>query len=242
MYSSHNFKVPITDSQTTDLGLGCNLLTICSSQVSHLDSGDVSFVEVLKRIHAKAKLVRIGSILLTELGKSKSLLLNSEPLGTWGVLIEVVSTLQHAEGSVKRKWLIDAVEISCVSSYPSTALQFIGLLSGSCCKYMPLLIADRSYVLNDLPVTLTSLLSNPNWEVIAESFTYLLTSTERIYRWATKLSSASDDDALPSPQGIDESENGMAKILLPVMHHACVCLKHYLTLDNQLRLANMVVN
>ncbi|KAK8631468.1 hypothetical protein V6N13_028254 [Hibiscus sabdariffa] len=211
--------------------------------VSLLDSGDVNFVEVLKRIDAKAKLVRIGSIPLTELGKSKSYLLNSEPLGTWGVLIEVVATLQHAEGSVKRQWLIDAVEISCVSSYPSTALEFIGLLSGSCCKYMPLLIADRSYVLNDLPVTLTSLLSDPNWEAIAESFTsYLLTSTERIYRWATKLSSAGDDDALPSSQGIDESENGMAKILLPVMHHACVCLKHYLTLDNQLRLANMVVN
>ncbi|GMJ04271.1 ECERIFERUM 13, RESURRECTION1 [Hibiscus trionum] len=211
--------------------------------VSHLDSGDVTFVEVLKRIQAKAKLVRIGSIPLTELGKSKSYLLNSEPLGTWGVLIEVVATLQHVDGSVKRQWLVDAVEISCVSSYPSTALQFIGLLSGSCCKYMPLLIADQSYVLNDLPVTLTSLLSDPNWEVIAESFTsYLLTSTERVYSWATKLSLASDDDALQSSQGIDKSENGMAQILLPVMHHACVCLKHFLTLDRQLRLANMVVN
>ncbi|XP_038998451.1 protein RST1-like [Hibiscus syriacus] len=205
--------------------------------VSHLNSGDVTFAEVLKRIQAKAKLVRTGSIPMAELGKSKSYLLNSEPLGTWGVLIEVVATLQHVEGSVKRQWLVDAVG---VSSYPSTALQFIGLLSGSCCKYMPLLIADRSYVLNDLPVTLTSLLSDPNWEVIAESFTsYLLTSTERIYSWAMKLSS---DEALPGSQAIDESENGMAQILLPVMHLACVCLKHYLPLDKQLRLANMVVD
>lgn len=60
-----------------------DLLNICSSQVSHLDSvtRDVQFVEVLKKIQAKAKLVRIGSIPLTELGKSKSYLLNSEPLG-----------------------------------------------------------------------------------------------------------------------------------------------------------------
>ncbi|PPR81272.1 hypothetical protein GOBAR_AA39444 [Gossypium barbadense] len=211
--------------------------------VSHPDSvtRDVQFVEVLKKIQAKAKLVRIGSIPLTELGKSKSYLLNSEPLGTWGVLLEVVATLQHVEGSVKRQWLVDAIEISCVSSYPSTALQFIGLLSGSCCKYMPL-IADRSYVLNDIPVTLTSLLSDPNWEVVAESCTYLLSSTERIYSWATKLSSKSGDNRSPSSEGIDESEKGMAQILLLVMHHACVCLKHYLPLEKQLRLANMVVH
>ncbi|XP_021298973.1 protein RST1 isoform X2 [Herrania umbratica] len=210
-------------------------------QVSHLDSRkrDVQFVEVLKKIQAKAKLARIGSISLTELGKLKSYLLNSESLGTWGVLLEVVATLQLAEGSVKRQWLVDAVEISCVSSYPSTVLQFLGLLSGSCCKYMPLLILDRSSVLSDLPVTLTSLLSEPSWEVIAETLTsYLLTSTERIYSWATKLSVADDT---PSSQPIDRSENDMAPFLLRVMHHACVCLKEYLPLEKQLRLANMVV-
>ncbi|XVF14059.1 hypothetical protein REPUB_Repub09cG0024100 [Reevesia pubescens] len=48
-------------------------------QVSHL--GDVQFVVVLKKIQAKAKLVRIGSIPLTELGKIKSYLLNSKSLG-----------------------------------------------------------------------------------------------------------------------------------------------------------------
>lgn len=40
--------------------------------------------------------------------------------GIWDVLVEVVAALQNVEGSVKRQWLIDAVEISCVSSYPST--------------------------------------------------------------------------------------------------------------------------
>lgn len=59
------------------------LLTICLSQVSHLHSGqiDIQFVEVLKKIQAKAKLVRIGSIPLTELGKIKSYLLNSKSIG-----------------------------------------------------------------------------------------------------------------------------------------------------------------
>ncbi|XVF58011.1 hypothetical protein PTKIN_Ptkin07bG0028200 [Pterospermum kingtungense] len=210
-------------------------------QVSHLypGQGDIQFVEVLKKIQAKAKLVRIGSIPLTELGKIKSYLLNSKSPGTWSVLLEVVATLQHSDGNVKRQWLVDAVEISCVSSYPSTALQFIGLLSGSCCKYMPLLILDQSYILNDLPVTLTSLLSEPNWEVIAETFTsYLLTSTERIYNWASKLSSGDDTH---SSQHIDDSENDMASVLLRVMHHACISLKDYLPLEKQLRLANMVV-
>lgn len=39
--------------------------------------------------------------------------------GTWDVLIEVVAAMQHAEGIVKREWLVGAVEISCVSRYPS---------------------------------------------------------------------------------------------------------------------------
>lgn len=33
--------------------------------------------------------------------------------------VEVVAALHQAEGGIKRQWLIDAVEISCVSSYPS---------------------------------------------------------------------------------------------------------------------------
>lgn len=40
--------------------------------------------------------------------------------GIWRVLTEVVAALQHAEGAVRRQWVIDAVEISCVSTYPST--------------------------------------------------------------------------------------------------------------------------
>lgn len=36
------------------------------------------------------------------------------------MLIEVVAALQHAEESVKRQWVVDAVEVSCISSYPST--------------------------------------------------------------------------------------------------------------------------
>lgn len=38
----------------------------------------------------------------------------------WDVLVEVVAALQLAEGNVKRQWLVDTVEISCVSVHPST--------------------------------------------------------------------------------------------------------------------------
>lgn len=40
--------------------------------------------------------------------------------GVWDVLVELVMALQHAEGSVKSQWLVDAAEISCVTSYPTT--------------------------------------------------------------------------------------------------------------------------
>lgn len=42
--------------------------------------------------------------------------------GLWHILFEVVAALYSAEGSIKRQWLIDAVEISCVSSFPSTVV------------------------------------------------------------------------------------------------------------------------
>jgi hypothetical protein len=105
---------------------------------------------------------------------------------------------------------------------------------------MPLLILDRLTVLSDLPVTLTSLMSNPSWEVVAESvISFLWVSTERIYNWATQK--VHNDDT-PGIQPIDESESDMAVFLLRVMHRACVSLKDHLPLEKQLRLANMVVN
>ena len=48
--------------------------------------------------------------------------------GIWEVLTEVAEALQHVEGSVRRQWLMDAVEISCVSTYPSTVGTFITFL------------------------------------------------------------------------------------------------------------------
>lgn len=52
-------------------------------QVSHMDQAqdDFQLSEVLKKIQAKAKLVRVGSFQLTELGKLKAYILNFEPLG-----------------------------------------------------------------------------------------------------------------------------------------------------------------
>ena len=35
------------------------------------------------------------------------------------MFIEVVAALQNAEGSVKRQWLVDSIEISSITNYPS---------------------------------------------------------------------------------------------------------------------------
>ncbi|KAK8469921.1 hypothetical protein PHAVU_004G009818 [Phaseolus vulgaris] len=196
-------------------------------------------IEIQKKVCAKIKLVKTGSLSVTELGKMKSYILNSQSQGLWDILFEVVAALYRAEGSIKKQWLIDAVEISCVSSFPSTALQFLGLLSASCCKYMPFMIVDQQMVVNDLPVTLVSLLADQNWNVVAETVTsHLFSSTERIYNWAAQIA---DGSYIPGSQPIDESENQMAVFLLKVMHHTCVLLKNYLPLDKQLRLSSMVI-
>ncbi|KAL5572771.1 hypothetical protein UlMin_022368 [Ulmus minor] len=196
--------------------------------------------EVLKKMRAKANLVRVGCFPSTELGKIKPHILNSKSHGAWGVLTEVVAALLHAEGSIRRQWVIDAVQTSCVSRYPSTALQFLGLLSGSCSKYMPILIVDQHTVISDLPVTLSSLLSETNWTSIAEpTASYLWTSTERIYNWAKHI--AGSENSSSDIQAIDESENEMAGFLLHVLHQTCLSLKDYLPMEKQLELANMVL-
>ncbi|KAE9585989.1 hypothetical protein Lalb_Chr24g0397171 [Lupinus albus] len=210
-------------------------------KVSHYEFGQSAddAVEIQKKVRAKIKLVKAGSLPLVELGKMKSYILNSKSQGLWDVLVEVVAALHHAEGSVKRQWLMDAVEISCISTVPSTALQFLGLLSATCCKYMPFMIVDQQTVLNDLPVTLVSLLEDKSWDNAAETIvSHLFSSTERIYDWVMQIA---DGSYVPDSQPIDESENHMAAFLLQVLHHACVLLKSFLPLDKQLRLASMVI-
>ncbi|KAL3346907.1 hypothetical protein AABB24_025381 [Solanum stoloniferum] len=205
------------------------------SEVNFTVTNSLSF-ETMKKIQAIAKLVQSGSLPLTVLGKLKACLLDCRSQDIWDALTEVSITVQHAEGNAKRQWLIEALEISCITRFPSTALQFVGLLCGSCCIYRPVLIVDKFTVLSDLPVTLTSLLSDSSWMVVADSVvSYLWTSTERIYEWNKQLKGGCDT------QSIDKSENDLACFLLLVMHQACVSLKDHLPSDKQLQLANMVV-
>ncbi|EOA23150.1 hypothetical protein CARUB_v10016560mg [Capsella rubella] len=206
--------------------------------VSNLETGNekTDFQGDLKKIQAKAKLAKLGSIPFSELGKLKAIILNCEQSDIWDVLIEIVAALHHAEGGIKRQWLIDAVEISCVSSHPSTAILFVGLLSSICCEYMPFLTLDRSTVLSDMSVTVTSLLSDPIYEVVAEPFiSFLWTSLERIYSFATDT----DANARLSSQQIEESEREKAPMIVKVMHYICVAFRDHLPLEKQLRLASM---
>ncbi|WMV17572.1 hypothetical protein MTR67_010957 [Solanum verrucosum] len=205
------------------------------SEVNFTVANSLSF-ETVKKIQAIAKLVQSGSLPLTVLGKLKACLLDCRSQDIWDALTEVSITVQHAEGNAKRQWLIEALEISCITRFPSTALQFVGLLCGSCCIYRPVLIVDKFTVLSDLPVTLTSLLSDSSWMVVADSVvSYLWASTERIYEWNKQLKGGFD------AQSIDKSENDIACFLLLVMHQACVSLKDLLPSEKQLQLANMVV-
>ncbi|XP_071915571.1 protein RST1 isoform X4 [Coffea arabica] len=197
------------------------------------------FFEVVKKIQAKARLVRIGSIPLNELGRLKACMLNTRSQVIWNVLVEVAATLQHAEESIKRQWLLDTLQISCVTSYPSTALRFLGLLCGNYCKYMPVLVVDADTVLSDLPVTLASVLLDCSFGGVAEAVVLSLwTLTERLYAWAL---CRSKDNYTPSQRSIDRTEDEMAALLLKVTHHACVLLNNHLPVDKRLELANMVV-
>lgn len=102
---------------------------------------------------------------------------------------------------------------------------------------MPFLTLDRSTVLCDMSVTVTSLLSDPIYEVVTEPFiSFLWTSLERIYGFANE----SDANARVSSQQIAQSERDRASMLLmKVMHYICVAFRDHLPLEKQLRLASM---
>ncbi|KAL5725459.1 hypothetical protein ACHQM5_008601 [Ranunculus cassubicifolius] len=191
---------------------------------------------VIKKVQARVRLVMLGSIPLTELGKLKANILHTKSDGVWDVLVEVVSVLEHAEGNIKRQWLVDAMEIGSVTKYPSTVLRFIGLLAARFCRYMPLLIVDQVSVLSDLPITLPSLLSDRNWTIIAEQVVLILwRSTQRVFNCVNNLGNGIENSS------IDESEFEDTDFLMRVMHCTCISLKDYLPFEDQLKLANMVV-
>ena len=116
-------------------------------------------------------------------------------------------------------------------------LRFVGLLCDSCCIYMPLLIVNSRNVLSDLPVTLPSFLSSSIWDdfrdIVADKL-WLLTT--HIYTWAEQLAYGND---LTGHAHIDRSEAEMATFLANILRSTCIAVEDYLTVDKQLKLANL---
>jgi len=90
-------------------------------------------------------------------------------------------------------------------------LRFVGLLCGSCCIYMPLLVVNSINVLSDLPVTLPSFLSTSVSDDFRNSVAdrlWLLTTN--IYTWAEELAHGHSQ---PGHDHIHRSEAEIATFL-----------------------------
>ncbi|RLM92306.1 protein RST1 [Panicum miliaceum] len=155
-------------------------------------------IDVAKKIIIRARLCATGCGSVNDLGV------------WWSVLVEIAAAINSVENSIKRQWLLDALEIGCVTAHPSTVLHFVGLLCDSCCIYMPLLVVNSRNVLSDLPVTLPSFLSSSIWDdfrdIVADKLWLLTTSTLGQNNWLMEMTSLAED---------------------------------YLTVDKQLKLANL---
>jgi len=149
----------------------------------------------------------------------------------------IAAAINSDENGIKRQWLLDALEIGCVTAHPSTVLRFVGLLCDSCCIYMPLLIVNSRNVLSDLPVTLPSFLSSSIWDdfrdIVADKLWLL---TIHIYTWAEQLAYGND---LTGHAHIHRSEAEMATFLANILRSTCIAVEDYLTVDKQLKLANL---
>ncbi|KAF8704854.1 hypothetical protein HU200_031092 [Digitaria exilis] len=194
--------------------------------------------DVAKKIIIRARLCATGCSSVHELGNMKMVILCPKADGVWwSVLVEIAAAINSAENSIRRQWLLDALEIGCVTAHPSTVLRFVGLLCHSCCIYMPLLIVNSRNVLSDLPVTLPSFLSSNIWDDFRDSVAdklWLLTT--HIYTWAEQLLHGNE---LTGHDHIHGSENEMASFLANILRSTCVAVEDYLTVDKRLKLANL---
>ncbi|KAJ1282422.1 hypothetical protein BS78_03G050600 [Paspalum vaginatum] len=195
-------------------------------------------VDVAKKIIIRARLCATGCYSAHELGNIKTMILCTKAHGVWwSVLVEIAAAIDSAENSIKRQWLLDALDIGCVTAQPSTVLRFVGLLCGSCCIYMPLLVVNSGNVLSDLPVTLPSFLSSSIWDDFRNSVAdrlWLLTT--QIYTWAEELVHG---DGLPGHGHIHKSEAEMATFLANILRSTCIAVEDYLSVDKRLKLANL---
>ncbi|VAH72993.1 unnamed protein product [Triticum turgidum subsp. durum] len=195
-------------------------------------------VDAARKIIIRARLCFAGCISALELGNIKTTILSTTADGVWwNVLVEVAAAVYSADNGIKKQWLLDALDIGCVTAHPSTALRFVGLLCGSCCIYMPLLIVNPTNVLSDLPVTLPSFLSSSIWDDLRNSAAdklWLLTT--RIYMWAEQLTRG---EGLPCHDHIHRSEAENATFLANMLRSTCIAVEDHFTVDKQLKLANL---
>jgi hypothetical protein len=102
---------------------------------------------------------------------------------------------------------------------------------------MPLLSVNWINVLSDLPVTLPSFLSSSIWvdfgNSVAEKL-WLLTT--RIYTWAEQLAHG---NLFTEHYHIHGSEADVAGFLANVLLSTCIAVQDYLSVDKQLKLANL---
>lgn len=114
-------------------------------QKVHLEQRQSSLSEMAKKIIAKARLVMMDQLPVSEMGILKNYLVSQEldglclnmkkekihinnistycyystDAGTWFILLEVVAALERAVFDDKRKWIHDAVEIINICRHPS---------------------------------------------------------------------------------------------------------------------------
>uniref|UniRef100_A0A0E0MRW9 DUF3730 domain-containing protein n=1 Tax=Oryza rufipogon TaxID=4529 RepID=A0A0E0MRW9_ORYRU len=199
---------------------------------------ELEHIDVAKKIIIRARMCSSGCGSVDELGNIKTTILSTRLDGVWwNVLVEVAGALYYADSRMKKQWLLDALDIGCVTAHPSTVLHFVGLLCGSCCIYMPLLIVNPTNVLSDLPVTLPSFLSSSIWDDLRNSVAdklWLLTA--RIYTWAEQLTHSV---GLARHDHIHGSEAEMAIFLANILRCTCIAVEDHLAVEKKLKLANL---
>ncbi|KAH7423861.1 hypothetical protein KP509_12G077700 [Ceratopteris richardii] len=84
------------------------------------------------------------------------------------LLLWIVYALRDVKLEDKQSWLMDVLEMVFCSTNSETVVVFLALLTSSWCPYSTFILVDGSSVLQLLPFTLSSLLSEQSWRAISK--------------------------------------------------------------------------
>ncbi|KAH7423086.1 hypothetical protein KP509_12G038700 [Ceratopteris richardii] len=174
---------------------------------------------IVKKIYLTSQLVARHRLQSAALMNPIKWLRNQTVNEAYPLLLWIVYALRDVKLEDKQSWLMDVLEMVFCSTNSETVVVFLALLTSSWCPYSTFILVDGSSVLQLLPFTLSSLLSEQSWRAISKGI---------LQRCVSLLFNAAETNLNSVAHGSP----------LWYVKKACIILRNSLPLQDQVRLVD----